>query len=154
MRCWVKPRDIPSWAKMHFLQESCKIPLKKDFIQESILVRFVQVNTCNEACACLSQWGLNAGKSPSSNFSLFHESVSSFLTWSMCKSTRLEADIRWVFAVLPEKSLWSGFWTILFCHRPDESVIDLTAISTLRIIIWSIAVKIASWTQFSTAVTA
>ena len=50
-----------------------------------------------------------------------------------------------------KKTLWSGFWTALVCPRPDDPVIDLTAISTLGITMFSIAVKTVPWTQFSTA---
>ena len=80
--------------------------------------------------------------------------VSSFLFWLILKTTWLEADMSGVFSVFPEKSLWSGFWTVLCGPSSDHSLIDLTAFSTLCITTLSIAVKSASFTLFSTAVTA
>ena len=106
-------------------------------------------------CGCRSQLGFNTRNSPSSKFSALR--VSSFLSWSMIKSTRPEADISGVFSVFlvfPEKRIWSGFWTTLFGPCPDDPAIDLTVISIIGITTLSIAVKFASWTRFSTAIRA
>ena len=51
------------------------------------------------------------------------------------------------------KSIWSRSWTAQFGPCPNDPVIDLRANSTLGIIILSIAVRIAAWTQVSTAAT-
>ena len=104
------------------------------------------------ACGGWSQLGLYAGNSPSSTFSTLR--IPSFLSGSTFKSARLEAVISGIFFMFPEESLWSRFWNSLFGTRPDDSVIDLTSISTLGITTLCIAVKIASWTGFSTALTA
>ena len=79
-------------------------------------------------CGCRSQLRLNAGKSPSAKFSI--SQVSSFLSWSMFRSNRPEADVSWVFSVFRMKSLLSEFWKALLVPCLDEPVIDLTAIST------------------------
>ena len=56
--------------------------------------------------------------------------------------------------MFPMKSPLSEFWNILLGQNLDELVIDLTAISTRRLITLSIAVKIGSFMRFSTAMTA
>ena len=91
-------------------------------------------------------------KLPSSKFSTLQ--VSSYLSWSMFKSTRPEVVIGGEFSMVPETSLWSGFWITLFGRRSDDPVIDLRDISTPGITTLSIAVEIALYTQFSTPVTA
>ena len=63
-------------------------------------------------------------------------------------------DMSGVFLVFPIKSSWSGFWIIQLRPRTDDSVIDLTAISTHGITTLSIAVKLASATRLSTVITA
>ena len=59
-----------------------------------------------------------------------------------------------VFSVFPLESFWPRFWTMLLGPRPDDSVIDLTAISARRIATLSTAVEIASLIRFSTVKTA
>ena len=103
-------------------------------------------------CACQSYWRLKTRKSPSSKFSMLR--VLPFLSWSTFNTTRLKADLSAVFSLFSRKSLWSRFWAILVGPRPDHSVIDLTVISTLGPTTLSNFVKTASWTRFSTAVTA
>ena len=76
--------------------------------------------------------------------------VSSFLSWSTFKSIRQ----RPTWAERFQYSRWSGFLTILLGPRPDDTVIDITAISTPGITTLSIAVKVASSTRFSTVITA
>ena len=55
-----------------------------------------------------------------------------------------------MFSVFPERFFLPRFWTILQGPRPDDSAIDLTAISTLGITTFHIAVEIASCIRFST----
>ena len=59
-----------------------------------------------------------------------------------------------VLPVFPQKSLRSGFWISLLAPFPDELTIDLTAISTVGIITFSIAVEIVSCMRFWTVETA
>ena len=96
-------------------------------------------------CVCRSQLSRNAGKSPSSKFSTLR--VSSFLSWSTFKSTRLDTVMSGAFSMFREKSLWSRLWNTLFGPRPDDPVKHLTAILTLGITTLSIVVKMASWTR-------
>ena len=72
----------------------------------------------------------------------------------MLKSNRLEADMSRVLPAFPKKSRLSGFWISLLSPCPDEPLIDLTAITNLRITILSIAVKITSCSRLSTVQTA
>ena len=59
-----------------------------------------------------------------------------------------------VFLIFPKNSLRSEFWTSLFVQCPAEPVIDFTAVSTVEITTLSMAVKFASYMQFSTVMTA
>ena len=102
-------------------------------------------------CACGSKIDLNAGKLPSSIFSLFQ--VSSFLLWLIWKSVRLDAVMNGVSSVFPEKSFWSRFWTALLVPCPNDLLINLMASSILGITTLSIAVKISLWTRLSMAAT-
>ena len=91
-------------------------------------------------------------KLPSAECSLSR--VSSFLSWSLFKPIQPEPDWSGVFSLFLEKSFRLGFRTMLFGQGSVDSVIDLTAISTLGITTLSLPVKIASWIRFLTAVTA
>ena len=79
--------------------------------------------------------------------------VSSISFCSIFKSNRLEADLSRFFSMFPVKSVQSGFWTLPLVPFVVESAIDLTAILTRGITTLLIAVKTASWMQFSTALT-
>ena len=103
-------------------------------------------------CARRSLLGLNARKSPSSNFSNLRVSFFSVLINVQFYSPKSRHE--WSVSVIPVKSFWSGFWTTLLGPRPDDSVVDFTAISTRGCTNLSIAVKIASSVQFSTFITA
>ena len=95
-------------------------------------------------CVCRLWLGFNAGKLPHSKFSMLR--ASSFLSWSIFKSVRLDAVMSGVYSMFPEKPLWSRLWTTLFILRPDDPVIDLKTISNLA--------NTMLWTRFSTAVKA
>ena len=104
------------------------------------------------ACSLGSFMGFNAGKTPSSKPSSIR--VSWFLFNSLSKSNRFEADMSGVFLMFPNKYLRSGFWNSLFVPCAVEPVIDFTAISTLGIANFFMAVKIVSCMRFSTVVSA
>ena len=59
-----------------------------------------------------------------------------------------------VFTVVPVKCLLSRFSTLLLGPRPDDSVNDLTVISTLGINTLSVVVTVPSKIRFWTAMTA
>ena len=66
------------------------------------------------------------------------------IIWGMRKFMQLDALTSGVSSMLLEESLILGFWSGLVGPRPQDSVIYVTANSTLGITKLSIAVKIAS----------
>ena len=63
----------------------------------------------------------------------------------------LDAVMSGVSLIFPKTLTWSNFWITFFRRRPDKPVTDVAAISTVTITTLPVAVKIASWTLFSTA---